>query len=46
MAVIPLGVFAIFIVSASGGPRAFVHNATMWLSDAIHYCVRWVQSLS
>ena len=44
MALVPLGAFVLFVVSASGGPHAFVRDATFWLRDAVHHCVQWVQS--
>jgi hypothetical protein len=44
MALVPLGAFIVFVMSAAGGPKLFMHNAVWWLRDAFHYCVRWVQS--
>ena len=43
MTVIPVTVFLLIIVTALGGPTAFVNTVSLWLTDFLTAVTAWVR---
>lgn len=44
MAIIPGGIFLIFVVFILGGPRHFLNTIGMWISDVVAALQGWLKS--